>query len=79
VVGAAPISAVRRASSLFSSKEVRITVPPFALEGRQDLVRRHLADQQEQDGIARLQVLRRILHEPIVDADIGERAAERRD
>ena len=47
-----------------------------ALQGGQDLVGRHLADQQEQRGIAGLQALRGIPHEPVVDADIGQRAAE---
>src|ERR1700731_366248 len=49
----------------------------FALQGREDLVGRHLADQQEEHGIPRLQALCGIPHEPIVDADIGKRAAER--
>src|SRR6516165_5642661 len=47
------------------------------LKTRQHLVGGHFADQQEQRRVARLQALRNILHELVVDADIRQGAAER--
>src|SRR5262249_37437893 len=41
------------------------------------LVRRHLADQQKQGGIAGLQCSRRLSHEVVVDAEIGQPTSER--
>src|SRR5580692_3679050 len=47
-----------------------------ALHSFQHLVCCHLADHQEERGITGLQGLRDVLHEPVVDPDIDERAAE---
>src|SRR6516165_7072685 len=47
------------------------------LKTRQHLVGGHFADQQEQRRVARLQALRNILHELVVDAVIRQGAAER--
>ena len=52
-------------------------MPPTPCNAARHLVGRHLADQQEQCGVARLQGLRRLFHEIVVDPDIGEGAAER--
>jgi hypothetical protein len=43
----------------------------------EDLVRRHLSDQQEQARRTGLQCASRFLHEIVVDADIGQAASER--
>jgi len=48
-----------------------------ALQILQHLVRGELADQQKQCRIAGLQALRNFLHEGVVDADVGQPAAER--
>jgi hypothetical protein len=50
---------------------------PGASQCGKDLVGRHLADQQEQRGIAGLQRPRRLPHKVVVDAEIGQLSAER--
>ena len=48
-----------------------------ALDRLQHLVAGHLVDQQEQRGIARLEIGGELLHEVVIDAVIGQRPAER--
>src|SRR6516225_9310462 len=48
-----------------------------ATQRGEHLVRRHLADQQEEGGIARLQCSRCLPHEVVVDAEIGQPTPER--
>src|SRR5262245_60414623 len=46
------------------------------LDLTENLVRGHLLDQQEQDGVSRFHVRREVLHELIFDTEIGQRAAQ---
>src|SRR5215831_7654726 len=50
---------------------------PGILDFVQYLIGRHMLDQHEQNRIAGFNGRRQLLHELIVDAEIGERAAER--
>ena len=67
----------RSAASFVWSKGGAQHGATLALRSRQHLVSGHLTDQPEQCGVAGLQRLRHILHEPVVDPDIGERTAAR--
>src|SRR5262249_49489339 len=77
--GYRPSCRTRRLQSLFLALVKRPAQPPpaGAAQCREHLVGRHLADQQEQGGVTGLQRSRRLLHELVIDAEIGEPTPKR--